>query len=122
MRKRLFGKTKDLTYIQLQELLNIKKLDYIEIIVLFGSRADNTQHIQSDYDFAIYAKESSKYGWGVISEVWNDIGEVLDLAEYDYDIVDLAYANRSIIGSIKENYILLKGDRDELQRLFAQYD
>ena len=122
MRKRLFGKTKDLTHLQLQELLNIKKLDYIKIIVLFGSRADNTQHIQSDYDFAVYAKESFQYGWGVISEVWNDIGEVLDLAEYDYDIVDLAYANRSIIGSIKENYVLLKGDRDELQRLFAQYD
>jgi len=54
---------------------------------IFGSRAENKQHIQSDYDFA-----------------------------------DLHRANSCIVDSIKESYILLKGDEDELQRLFAQYD
>jgi hypothetical protein len=45
----------------------------------------------------------------------------LGLAEYDYDIVDLDNANRAIIDSIKESYILLKGDKIELQRLFDKY-
>jgi len=122
MKKRIFGKTKELAPLQLIELLKNKKLSYIKLILLFGSRAENKHHCQSDYDFAIFAEEDVKYPWGVIAQVWNDMGDILDLPDYDYDIVDLKYANSCIVGSIKENYILLKGDEDELQRLFTQYD
>ena len=58
---------------------------------------------------------------GSYIQSWNELGDILGLAEYDYDIVDLDNANRAIIDSIKESYILLKGDKIELQRLFDKY-
>lgn len=118
---RLFSKTKIITEDELINKLNDTKLHYIDIILLFGSRANGTYHIKSDYDFAVLTNDNIDSIWGNISEVWNDIGDILDLPEYDYDIVDLNNANKNIINSIKNNYILLKGDKNELQRLFDKY-
>ena len=118
-KKRVYGKTKQITIDELSKKIN--SLEYIKIALLFGSRSRGDFTIQSDYDFAILTNKSYNTSWGNISQVWNDIGDILDLAEYDYDIVDLANANRAIIDSIKESYILLKGDEIELQRLFDKY-
>jgi len=118
-KKRVYGKTKQITVDELSKKIN--SLEYIKIALLFGSRSRGDFTIQSDYDFAILTNKSYNTPWGNISQVWNDIGDILDLAEYDYDIVDLANANRAIIDSIKESYILLKGDEIELQRLFDKY-
>jgi len=119
-KKRVYGKTKQITINEL--IKEFHSLEYIKIAVLFGSRSRGDFTIQSDYDFAILTNKSYNTSWGNISQVWNDIGDILDLAEYDYDIVDLANANRAIIDSIKESYILLKGDEIELQRLFDKYN
>jgi predicted nucleotidyltransferase len=119
-KKRIFGKTKQLTIEELTKKIN--SLEYIQIALLFGSRSRGDFTIQSDYDFAILTDEQYDTSWGHISKVWNELGDILGLAEYDYDIVDLDNANRAIIDSIKESYILLKGDRIELQRLFDKYN
>ena len=121
-RKRVFSKTKEISKEELIEKFNDLKFDYVTIALLFGSRANGTYNPKSDYDFAILVKDDFEVSWGSISKVWNDIGAIFNIPEYDYDIVDLAHANRSIINSIKDNYILLKGDEKELQRLFNTYN
>ncbi len=120
--KRLFSKTKVISTDELISKFTSLRFDYVDIVLLFGSRANATSHIKSDYDFAVLTKSDINSHWGVISKVWNDIGDILDLPEYDYDIVDLNDANPNIIDSIKSNYILIKGDENELQRLFDSYN
>ena len=118
-KKRLYGKTNHITIEALKEKFKSNQLDYIKIAVLFGSRAINKQKEHSDYDIAIVATESKSQTWGVLSQAYNDIGDVLQLAEYDYDVVNLNTATKLIKNSIKTNYILLKGDKNELQRILG---
>lgn len=121
-KKRLYFKTKVLDIVELKNLLNSTRLHYIKVIVLFGSRVGPNYSLQSDYDFAIMTDETFIISWGSIAQAWNDIGDILGLGDCDYDIVDLSQATDSMIHSIKENYILLKGEDDELQRLFDKYN
>lgn len=120
-KNRYYGKVKELSTEQLMSVLQDKKLDYLKIILLFGSRATGKIHPKSDYDFGVVTHDGIVNPWGVLSQVWNDIGDLLNLPECDYDIVDLKNIDKNIINSIQEKYILLKGDNDELQRLFEQY-
>jgi predicted nucleotidyltransferase len=106
--KRVFGKTKNISHDKLKSLFANEKLNYIKLILLFGSRVNQNHHLRSDYDFAVLVDDEFKSDWGEISSVWNDI----------CDIVDLRNCDIGIINSIKENYIILKGDDSELQRLF----
>lgn len=69
----------------------------------------------------MYIKNKLNNPWGDISLVWNDFGDLLDLHECDYDIIDFEHTTKNMINSIKENYIILKGSEDEIQRLFNQY-
>jgi predicted nucleotidyltransferase len=116
--KRVFGKTKNISHDNLKVLFSNEKLNYIKLVLLFGSRVSQDYHLQSDYDFAVLVDDGFKNDWGEMSSVWNDICDVLNLADCDIDIVDLKNCNSGIINSIKENYIILKGDDSELQRLF----
>lgn len=120
--KRLFSITKVISDEELKNKFGCKEFEYLSIILLFGSRAKGDFHIKSDYDFAFLTKNDISEPWGIKSKVWNDIGDILKLPDYDYDIVDLNDANKNIINSIKNNYILLKGDENELQRLFNSYN
>ncbi len=119
-KNRYYGSTKNISIDNLKLLFQDKKLSYVKLAVLFGSRANDKQNSQSDYDIAILAEESIVYDWGILSKAYNDIGEILNLAEYDYDIVDLRKANNLIKNSIKQNYKILKGDDSELQRILAK--
>lgn len=115
---RIYGKPKALTIEALIDKFSNKKLDYIKLALLFGSRASNTHTSKSDYDIAIITDTLPDEAWGTISRAWNDIGEELELPEYDYDIVDLHNANKTMLDSIEENYIVLKGDESEFPGLF----
>ncbi|MEA2050953.1 MAG: nucleotidyltransferase domain-containing protein [Campylobacterota bacterium] len=117
-KNRFYFKTKIYSIEQLKKIFSDDKLHYLELVVLFGSRADGTYHDKSDYDFALFCSEDLKNPWGNMAQVWNDIGDLLDLHECDYDIVDLSCVSNNIKKSIKKNYIVLKGDDSELQRLF----
>jgi len=107
-------RVKNLTIDSLIDAFN--NIDYIKIALLFGSRAKEDIHIYSDYDFAILT-ESGNNIWGDMAQAWSDIADILNLRDSDFDIVDLKLAKGAIIESIKEKYILLKGDEGELQRL-----
>ena len=121
-KNRYFFKTKNISIDELKNIFSNSKIDYIDLILLFGSRVDKIYHSKSDYDFAVCTSETLDEPWGNMSKVWNDIGDLLGLNDCDYDVVDLTNANNNIINSIKEKYILLKGDENELQRLFANYN
>jgi predicted nucleotidyltransferase len=119
IKNRIYGKTKNISIESLRELFKSPKLNYITLAILFGSRAKEKDiHSQSDYDIAILAEDSNSFPWGVISQAWIDIGDVLGLPDYDYDIVDLKYADRFILDNIKEAFIILKGEESEFYRLF----
>jgi len=117
MTKRLYGKTKKITVDRLKELFKLDRFDYLKLVLLFGSRVNDLDNIQSDYDFAIIEKDR-EFKWGVVSQFGNDIEDIFGLFEYDYDIVDLSKAEGNILESIKDSYILLKGDISELPRVF----
>ena len=119
IKNRTYGSTKHIDIDTLKKKFQDKKLSYIRLAVLFGSRANGTQNPQSDYDIAILADSKLKYDWGALSKAYNDIGDVLNIAEYDYDIVNLENADSLIKNSIRENYQILKGDDDEFQRIFT---
>ena len=97
-------------------------MNYIKLVLLFGSRSKNEQNVKSDYDFAIIFDKNRTYKWGAISKAWSDIGKILGLADYDYDVVDLANADKLLINSIMESYVILKGDEDELSKIFREYN
>ncbi len=59
-------------------------------------------------------------GWGVKAKAYSLIGEIFGIDECDFDIVDLESASSTIIDSIEESFIILKGDKDEVSRLFAK--
>jgi len=115
---RSYGRTKLLDITDLKTLFQNERLSYIKGALLFGSRADGTYNAQSDYDIAILTDKTKTYEWGVLAKAYIDIGDVLGLKEYDYDIVDLSVADTLIKESIKSNYKIIKGNRDELQRVF----
>ena len=117
-KKRIYGKTKELTINELKEAFNTPKLSYIKLALLFGSRATNRATPKSDYDFAILTHSNIKAPWGIDAKLWSDILDVLNLSEYDLDIINLSNASNAILNSIKDGYIILKGSKDDLQRVF----
>ena len=118
-KNRIYGKTKLFTHEQLKELFQDKRFEFITVALLFGSRAINTYHDRSDYDFAFLMDKSYNTGWGIKAEAWIAVEEVLGLDDCDFDIVDLEKADEVIKHSIKEGYIILKGDKDEASRILS---
>ena len=118
---RFYGKTKILEVEELKDFFNSVVFDYVKIVLLFGSRANKTQHARSDYDFAVLVRDDAvDDGWGVYSKVWSDIGEKLGLDEVDYDVIDLSKASVEMFSSIKKSYIVLKGDKNDISRILDQ--
>jgi len=118
-KNRIYGKTKLFTHEQLKELFQDKRFEFIIVALLFGSRAVGSYHDRSDYDFAFFMDKSYNTGWGIKAEAWVAVEEVLGLDDCDFDIVDLEKADEVIKHSIKEGYIILKGDKDEASRILS---
>jgi len=113
MRDKRYLPTKNYTPDELIDILQDERLGYITIVVLFGSRARGDISARSDYDFGVVYRDIES-SWGVMAEIYNDFLDILDLQEYQLDIVDIVNANREIKESIREDFIVLKGKRDEL--------
>jgi len=110
---RVYGNVKE---ISIQELQNIfSMLSYIDVALLFGSRASGNFTHKSDYDIAVLGQGDFTYG--LQAQVWADLSQKLDLDMNDIDIVDLQKVDIVLKDSIKEHYIALKGDADEISRL-----
>ncbi len=114
---RFYGKTKLIRLEELKAHFNSKDFEYVDLVVLFGSRATKTHHDRSDYDFAVLARDEKNEPWGVVSKIWSDIGMFLKLDEVDYDVVDLSNATPEMKRSIKKGYKILKGSEDDISRI-----
>ncbi|WOE70322.1 nucleotidyltransferase domain-containing protein [Hydrogenimonas thermophila] len=121
-KNRIYGTTKKLDIDTLKKLFNDKRLSFVKVALLFGSRADGRENLKSDYDFALLMDKEADDGWGVKAKAYDLIGQIFDLDECDFDIVDLSCANSGIIESIKNSFIILKGSEDEVSRIFAKYN
>ncbi len=113
---RTYGKTKDISIKELRKLFQDEKLSYLHIILLFGSRASGNATRQSDYDFAILG-DTYEAPFGLQAKSWMDISMAMDVSEYDIDVIDLSSLDKLMKDNIRENYIILKGDKDEVSRL-----
>lgn len=120
-KNRIYGKTKKVDITTLKKLFHDNRLSFIKVALLFGSRSKKEEHLKSDYDFALLMDKKADEGWGVKAKAYSLISEILGLDECDFDIVDLDGASSTIIASIKESFIILKGDKDEVSRIFAKY-
>ena len=117
-KNRIYGKTKNFSVEDLKVLFRNEKLDYLSVVLLFGSRADGTATRQSDYDFAV-AGDSKDAPFGIQAKSWIDISMLMDVSEYDIDVVDLTCADKLLKSSIAEQYIILKGEPNEVSRLLG---
>ena len=118
-KNRIYGKTKELDIDELKEAFEDERASFISIALLFGSRAINKAHSRSDYDFALLMQKTGDEPWGVKAKAYHIVGALLGLDDCDIDIVDLANADKVIFDSIKEGYVVLKGDEDEVSRLLG---
>ena len=116
---RTYGTTKELSIDTMKVAFCDKKADFIKAALLFGSRALGRQHHKSDYDFALLMSEDTDAPWGVKSKAYIVLEELLKLDDCDIDIVDLNHMDGVIKDSIKEGFIILKGDEDEISRLLG---
>ncbi|PHR53372.1 MAG: hypothetical protein COA44_15360 [Arcobacter sp.] len=116
---RFYGRTKKIDIEVLKNVFNSDRFVYIDIVLLFGSRAVGSYHERSDYDFAVLADEGENRSWGTLSSIWNDIGSSLKLDEVDYDVVDLREATDEMKKSIKKGYVILKGENDDISRILG---
>ena len=118
---RFYGQTKEISLDELQVVFSSSELAYIDIALLFGSRALGEEHSRSDYDFAVLVQdENVDEGWGVFAKVWSDIGEKLSLDEVDYDVIDLAKASNEMRSSINKGYKILKGDPNDISTILGE--
>ena len=117
-KKRLYGRTKNISIDTLKKLFQKEELSYIKLALLFGSRATDEFSPKSDYDIAVLTERDIDAPWGVRAKLWSDLPQALDLAEWDLDIIDLKDTSKAMLNSIEKSYILLKGDESELQRVF----
>jgi predicted nucleotidyltransferase len=112
---RVYGEVKDFSMDELYSIFS--KLDYIKFALLFGSRVDGTFTRKSDYDFAIIGEEHD-FKFGLRAEAWTDISQNMKIDMNDIDIVDLKKADKFLLDNIKKNYIIIKGNKDEMAGLF----
>jgi predicted nucleotidyltransferase len=117
-RHRKYGSTPILSVLQLQNFF--QSYPQVELALLFGSRARGTASAKSDYDLAILFMGQSADPWGHIAVMYSEITSKLNIPEQDIDLVDLARADAAVLSGIQEGYQILKGSRDEIQRILRQ--
>ena len=117
MKNRKYGRTPELSVDKITTAL--ESLTYIKTAFLFGSRVTGSQNPKSDYDFAFEMSNNSDADWGMQAKAWMDICDLLNLKEYDVDVVDLSHTDTLLKKTIREHHILLKGDPNDISRLLS---
>ncbi len=118
-KSRYYGSTKTISLKELKNVFNSSLFEYIDIVILFGSRAKENYHKRSDYDFAVLVNSDAYDDWGIITKVWTDIGKNLKLDEVDYDVVDLSTVTNEMKSSILSGYKIIKGSQDDISRVLS---
>ncbi len=111
---RVYGNVKDIDVYHLRKLF--AKINYVSLVLLFGSRASGTNTRKSDYDFAVSGK-NEQFKFGLRAELFADISQKTKIDMQDIDIVDMQKADEFMLKNIRENHIILKGSKDEVARL-----
>ncbi len=120
--RRIYGKVKNVSIDCLRQAFD--QLPYVEIALLFGSRAAldlSKVNSQSDYDFAVLMDKSHPCDWGHLALIRTDLGGILDLSDEDFDVVDMEVATPELIESIAAQYQIIKGDYHAVRGLFSKY-
>ena len=120
--RRVYGKVKDLSLASLKKIFS--QLPYVKAALLFGSRAmphSAVKNSKSDYDFAVLMDKSEPCGWGHLAKLRTDLGSLLSLPDEDFDIIDLEIAQPPLLDSIKMQYLVIKGDFNEIRYLFGKH-
>jgi uncharacterized protein len=117
MKNRQYGRTKNVTHDELAKA--IASLGYVKTAFLFGSRVSGKTHSRSDYDLAFEMENLPQEHWGMQARAWMDVCDALGVKEYDVDVIDLSTADEYLKHAIIQNYILLKGDRNDVSRLLG---
>ncbi len=120
-KKRIYGKTKQISTEELKRILNSPMFAYIKIALLFGSRASDSYGERSDYDFAFLMEDLGDESWGMLARAYADINSAFGLKECDYDIINLSSLSPSLSHTISKKHILLKGSQDELSEVLRNH-
>lgn len=87
---------------ELKKLLINKYPEYIDRLILFGSRIDGTANQYSDYDILLILKK--KYNWNFENKIYDTCSDI----NIKYDIItDIKIISNSELNSIigKQTYI-----------------
>lgn len=83
----------------------------ITFALLFGSRANGITHPQSDWDFAVWFKNSSVDERFIQKEqLRQQLAQLLKTNSHQIDVIDLQSASLSLKSSVVADGIVLKGD------------
>jgi hypothetical protein len=118
----VYGKVKDLSPASLKKIFS--QLPYVRLALLFGSRAiphSVVENSKSDYDFAVLMDKSTPCDWGHLAKLRTDLGSLLSVPDEDFDIIDLTIASPPLLDSIKMQYLVIKGDFNEVRHLFEKH-
>ena len=118
--RRIYGTVRDIPVEELVEAFGC--LDQIRGAVLFGSRACQkapASGSRSDYDFGVVLDKTVPCDWGHLASARVAIGQKLQLPDIDFDVVDLEIASTELKKSIREKFMMLKGDRNVILRLLG---
>ena len=116
---RVYARVKSLSHQVLQD--TFAQIPYVKIALLFGSRAGTDFSPQSDYDFGVLMDKSSPCAWGHLAQLRTELGDILNLRDEDFDVVDLAIASPEILKSIESQYRILKGEEHVVRSLFGKH-
>jgi predicted nucleotidyltransferase len=117
---RVIGRTNQLS---LEALIKIfDDMGKVKVAVLFGSRAGNNVSPQSDYDIAVWMDSLLVGLEDPFYTLYADLPVLMNIQECDLDLVDLRKADAFLKRSIRNNYKIIKGSKDEISRILAEGD
>jgi predicted nucleotidyltransferase len=102
----------------------VEQIPYLELLVLFGSRARDDHHPCSDWDFALLFNEELRQqheqeGWSYFRS-WSVLQQVFDLGDEEMDWVELKNASDLLAHAIARDGVVIYEDQPGLFEQFRQ--
>lgn len=98
-----------------------EKMPYLKMLILFGSRATNKIHNQSDWDFAVFLdQELSKNNIFIKIEIANILGDLLKINSDNIDVIILNNCSPLLAHNIAKDGKLILETEQEMFTNFKQ--
>ncbi len=98
-----------------------EKMPYLKMLILFGSRAINKVHNQSDWDFAVFLdQELSKNNIFIKIEIANILGDLLKINSDNIDVIILNNCSLLLAHNIAKDGKLILETEQEMFTNFKQ--